>query len=127
MDVLRIELGTKERQQIDDFLIGYQFKSILNPLIALISDREAIAVVVTAYVVFRYGDDALQYLKTEAYDDLQELYRDFMNIARDLPPVRTGVSIVDTIQEIIDVTPAQPNAYWNQPDYDPSMWRGRTR
>ena len=127
VDVLRIELGTKERQQIDDLMIGYQIKSIGTPLVALLSDVSAMSLLFSAYAVYRYGEDALQYLKTEAYDDLSELYRDALNIAKDLPVVRSGVSIVDTIQEILDVTPAQPDAYWNQPGYDPSMWGGRTR
>lgn len=128
-DVLRIEMGTKERQQLDDFLIGYQIKSIGTPLVALLSDVSAMSLLFSAYAVYRYGDDALQYLKTEAYDDLAELYRDALNIARDLPVIRTGVSIVETIQEIVDLTPAQPEgAYWTQEGYDPSMWGGgRTR
>ena len=129
VDVLRIEMGTKERAQIDDFLIGYQFKSIGTPLVALLSDVSAMSLLFSAYAVYRYGDDALQYLKTEAYDDLAELYRDALNIARDLPVVRSGVSIVETIQQIVDLTPAQPEGvFWNEEGYDPSMWGGgRTR
>ncbi len=129
VDVLRIELGTKERQQIDDLMIGYQIKSIGTPLVALLSDISAMSLLFTAYATWKYGDDALQYLKNEAYDDLAELYRDFMNIALNLPPVRAGVSILETIQEIADLTPAQPEgAYWTQEGYDPSMWGGgRTR
>ena len=127
VDVLRIEMGTKERQQLDDFLVGYQIKSIGTPLVALLSDVSAMSLLLSAYVTYKYGDDALQYLRDDAYDDLSELYRDFMNIVRNVPVVRSGVNIVETIQEIVDLTPAQPDAYWNQPDYDPSMWGGRTR
>ena len=108
VDVLRIELGTKERQQLDDFLVGYQIKSIGTPLVALLSDVSAMSLLLSAYVTWRYGDDALQYLRDDAYDDLSELYRDFMNIVRNVPVVRTGVNIVETIQEIVDLTPAQP-------------------
>jgi len=127
-DTIRIELGTKERSQLDDFLIGYQVKSIGTPLVALLSDVSAMSLLFSAYAVYRYGDDALEYLKNDAYEDLTELYRDFMNIAQNLPVVRSGVSIVETIQEIADLTPAQPDAYWNQEGYDPSMWGGgRTR
>lgn len=127
MDVLRIELGTKERQQIDDFMIGYQINKIATPLVALLSDVSAMSVLVTAYAVYKYGDDALDYFKNEAYDNLEELYKDFRNVVKGLPVIRQGVGFVDTIQEIFDLTPAQPNAYWNQPGYDPSMQGGRTR
>ncbi len=127
-DTIRIELGTKERSQLDDFLIGYQVKSIGTPLVALLSDVSAMSLLFTAYASWKYGDDALQYLKEEAYDDLSELYRDFMNIAKNLPVVRSGFSIIETIQEIADLTPSQPDAYWNQEGYNPSMWgEGRSR
>ena len=127
VDVLRIELGTKERQQIDDLMIGYQVKSIGTPVVALLSDVSAMSLLLSAYVTYKYGDVALQYLRDDAYEDLSELYRDYMNIVRNVPAVRTGINIVETIQEIVDLTPAQPDAYWNQPGYDPSMWGGRTR
>ena len=127
IDVLRIELGTKERQMLDDALIGYQVKSIGTPLVALLSDVSAMSLLITAYAVYKYGDDALNYFRDEAYEDLQDLYKDFMNVAKGLPVIRQGVGFVDTIQEIFDFTPAQPNAYWNQPGYDPSMQGGRTR
>tara|TARA_R110002072_G_scaffold17063_1_gene65511 strand:- start:178 stop:585 length:408 start_codon:yes stop_codon:yes gene_type:complete len=127
IDVLRIEMGTKERQMFEDALIGYQVKSIGTPLVALLSDVSAMSLLITAYAVYKYGDDALEYFRNEAYEDLQDLYKDFMNAAKGLPVVRQGVGFVDTVQEIFDFTPAQPNAYWNQPDYDPSMQGGRTR
>jgi len=127
VDVLRIEMGTKERSQLDDFLIGYQVKSVGTPLVALLSDVSAMSLLFSAYAVYRYGDDALDYLKNEAYEDASELYRDFITISKTLPVIRQGIGFVDTIQEIFDLTPAQPNAYWNQPDYDPSMQGGRTR
>ena len=128
VDVLRVELGTKERQLLDDALIGYQVKSIGTPLVALLSDVSAMSLLISAYAVFKYGDDALEYFKNEAYDDLSELYKDFMNVAKGLPVIRQGVGFVDTIQDIFDLTPAQPEgAYWTQPDYDPAMQGGRTR
>ena len=127
IDVLRIEMGTKERQMFEDALIGYQVKSIGTPLVALLSDVSAMSLLITAYAVFKYGDDALNYFRDEAYEDLQDLYKDFMNVAKGLPVIRQGVGFVDTIQEIFDLTPAQPDAYWNQPGYDPSMQGGRTR
>ena len=127
IDVLRIEMGTKERQMFEDALIGYQVKSIGTPLVALLSDVSAMSLLITAYAVYKYGDDALNYFRDEAYEDLQDLYKDFMNVAKGLPVIRQGVGFVDTIQEIFDFTPAQPNAYWNQPGYDPSMQGGRTR
>ena len=127
IDVIRIEMGTKERQLLDDALLGYQVKSIGTPLVALISDVSAMSLLISAYAVYRYGDDALDYFKNEAYDDLSELYKDFMNVAKGLPVIRQGIDLASTIEEIFDFTPAQPNAYWNQPDYDPSMQGGRTR
>tara|TARA_R110002020_G_scaffold394599_1_gene604602 strand:- start:197 stop:604 length:408 start_codon:yes stop_codon:yes gene_type:complete len=127
IDVLRIEMGTKERQMFEDALIGYQIKSIGTPLVALLSDVSAMSLLITAYAVYKYGDDALNYFRDEAYEDLQDLYKDFMNVAKGLPIIRQGVGFVDTIQEIFDFTPAQPDAYWNQPSYDPSMQGGRTR
>tara|TARA_R110002073_G_scaffold16875_2_gene64345 strand:+ start:1336 stop:1743 length:408 start_codon:yes stop_codon:yes gene_type:complete len=127
IDVLRIEMGTKERQMFEDALIGYQVKSIGTPLVALLSDVSAMSLLITAYAVYKYGDDALNYFRDEAYEDLQDLYKDFMNVAKGLPIIRQGVGFVDTIQEIFDFTPAQPDAYWNQPGYDPSMQGGRTR
>ena len=127
IDVLRIEMGTKERQMFEDALIGYQIKSIGTPLVALLSDVSAMSLLITAYAVYKYGDDALNYFRDEAYEDLQDLYKDFMNVAKGLPVIRQGVGFVDTIQEIFDFTPAQPDAYWNQPSYDPSMQGGRTR
>lgn len=128
IDVLRIEMGTKERQMFEDALIGYQVKSIGTPLVALLSDVSAMSLLITAYAVYKYGDDALNYFRDEAYEDLQDLYKDFMNVAKGLPVIRQGVGFVDTIQEIFDVTPAQPEgAYWTQPDYDPAMQGGRTR
>jgi len=127
IDVLRIEMGTKERQMFEDALIGYQVKSIGTPLVALLSDVSAMSLLITAYAVYKYGDDALNYFRDEAYEDLQDLYKDFMNVAKGLPVIRQGVGFVDTIQEIFDFTPAQPDAYWNQPGYDPSMQGGRTR
>ena len=111
----------------DDALIGYQVKSIGTPLVALLSDVSAMSLLISAYAVYKYGDDALDYFKNEAYEDLSELYKDFMNVAKGLPVIRQGVGFVDTIQEIFDFTPAQPDAYWNQPGYDPSMQGGRTR
>lgn len=127
IDVLRIELGQKERQMFDDALIGYQVKSIGTPLVALLSDVSAMSFLISAYAVYKYGDDALDYFKNEAYEDLSELYKDFMTVVKGLPVIRQGVNFADTIQEIFDLTPAQPDAYWNQPGYDPSMQGGRTR
>ena len=126
-DVIRIELGTKERQLLDDALIGYQVKSIGTPIVALLSDVSAMSLLISAYAVYKYGDDALDYFKNEAYEDLSELYKDFMNVAKGLPVIRQSLGFVDTIQEIFDLTPAQPDAYWNQPGYDPTMQGGRTR
>lgn len=127
-DVLRIELGTKERQQLDDLMIGYQIKSIGTPLVALLSDVSAMSLLFSVYAVYRYGDDALQYLKTEAYDDLAELYRDALNIARDLPVIRQGIAITDLIEQFV-MSPSEAGTYddrwWtNTPS---SQWGGRTR
>lgn len=130
VDVLRIELGTKERQQIDDLMIGYQIKSIGTPLVALLSDVSAMSLLITAYAVYKYGDDAMDYFKNEAYEDLSELYKDFMNVAKGLPVIRQGIAISDVIEQIF-TSPFQAGSYddryWTQPGYNPSMQGGRTR
>jgi len=129
-DVLRIEFGQKERQQIDDLMIGYQFKSIGTPVVALLSDVSAMSLLISAYAVYKYGDDALDYFKNEAYDDLAELYKDFMNVAKGLPVIRQGIAISDIISQFTQ-TPFEAGSfddrYWTQPGYDPSMQSGRTR
>ena len=129
----RITFGKKERMQLDSAIAAFSFNKISNPIVALISDVSAMTLLLTTYAVYKYGDDALQYFRNEAYEDITDLFNDFNNVVKGLPIIREGISIVDDIGGVInavqDLTPAQPQgAFWNDPNYDPSMWgEGRTR
>ena len=111
-------------------MIGYQIKSIGTPLVALLSDVSAMSLLVTAYAVYKYGDDAINYFKNEAYEDLQDLYKDFMTVTKGLPVIRQGIAIADLLQQF-GLTPSEAGVYddryWNQPGYNPSMQGDRTR
>ena len=106
------------------------FNKISTPLVSLISDVSAMSLIITAYAVYKYGDEALDYFKNEAYEDLSELYKDFMNAAKTLPVIRQGILIGQVIEQFFE-TPYEAgnynDRYWTQSGYNPSMQGGRTR
>ena len=111
VDVIRVELGTKERQLLDDALIGYQVKSIGTPLVALLSDVSAMSLLITSYIVYRHGPEALVYFKNEAYEDLGELYQDAINAAKGLPVIKQTIGVTSFISDLFGIPSDVYQAY----------------
>jgi hypothetical protein len=84
---LRISLSGVERQALEDFIVANNINKVGTPLVALISDVSAMAFLITAYSVYRYGDDALDYFQ-EQYNNLGMLYKDFILVSKGLPVIR---------------------------------------
>jgi hypothetical protein len=99
VDALRIELGTKERQQFDDALLAYQFNKIGTPLVALVSDISAMTAITSAYLVYRYGGDALELLE-DSYDNTGALLKSALRVTKLLPPLQTGVDLFRIYQNL---------------------------
>ncbi len=83
----RISLSGVERQALEDFVFANNINKVGTPLVALISDVSAMAFLITAYSVYRYGDDALDYFQ-EQYNNLGMLYKDFILVSKGLPVIR---------------------------------------
>ena len=131
VEVIRFELGNKERQLIEDGLIAYQINKIGTPLVALLSDVSALTFLATSWAVWKYGEDALEYFKNEAYEDVQELGKDLSNIIKALPVIKQGIDFTEwygSFRESSGSSRATSDAWWANLDPEiVAQMAGRTR
>ena len=87
VEVLRFELGTKERQLLGDAITAYQVNKISTPIVALLSDVSALSALTLGYLFWRYDRaDVLAFMKT-TYTDLADLVTDTLTFTRNNLPV----------------------------------------
>lgn len=98
---LRISLSGVERQALEDLVFANNINKVSTPLVALISDISAMSFLVTAYAVYKYGDDAMNYF-AEQYDNLGLLYKDFILISKNLPVIKEGLFAFDLLDKLFN-------------------------
>jgi len=89
----RITFGQKERDLIESTMTAYSFNRVSTPLVALLSDVSAMTTITTAYLVYKYGPDALQYMKQDAYEDVTGLFSDAASAIASLPVISQTISL----------------------------------
>ena len=96
----RITFGQKERDLIESTMTAYSFNKVSTPLVALLSDVSAMTTIVTAYLVYKYGPDALQYMKKDAYEDVTGLVDDAASAIASLPVISQTLGIAGFISNL---------------------------
>ena len=75
----RISLSGLERKALEDYMFASTINKVSTPLVALLSDVSAMALLTSLYLSYRYGDPAIELLK-DKYESAEELYKDVRNI-----------------------------------------------
>tara|TARA_R110002110_G_scaffold298496_1_gene512878 strand:+ start:71 stop:496 length:426 start_codon:yes stop_codon:yes gene_type:complete len=96
----RITFGQKERDLIESTMTAYSFNRVTTPVVALLSDVSAMTTIVTAYLVYKYGPDALQYMKQDAYEDVTGLLDDAASAIAGLPVISQTLDIAGFVANL---------------------------
>tara|TARA_R110002012_G_scaffold321906_1_gene552167 strand:+ start:2124 stop:2471 length:348 start_codon:yes stop_codon:yes gene_type:complete len=75
----RISLSGVERKALDDLVFANTINKVSTPLVALLSDVSAMALLTSFYLSYKYGNPAIELMK-DKYDSAEELYKDVRNI-----------------------------------------------
>ena len=110
----RITLGTFERERVDTLITALTFNKVSTPLVALLSDVSAMTTIVSAYLVYKYGPDALQYLKQDAYEDVTGLASDALSAVANLPVISQTLGVADFIGNLAGGQLSEENYGWLQ-------------
>tara|TARA_R110000772_G_scaffold267707_1_gene392274 strand:+ start:2902 stop:3309 length:408 start_codon:yes stop_codon:yes gene_type:complete len=110
----RITLGTFERERVDTLISALTFNKVSTPLVALLSDVSAMTTIVSAYLVYKYGPDALQYLKQDAYEDVTGLASDALSAVASLPVISQTLGVADFIGNLAGGQLSEENYGWLQ-------------
>ena len=94
---IRFTLGTFERERVDTLISALAFNRVSTPLVALLSDISAMTTITTAYLVYKYGPDALQYMKQDSYEDVTGLASDALSVIASLPVISQTLGVADFI------------------------------
>jgi hypothetical protein len=82
----RVSLSGVERKALEDLVFANTINKVSTPLVALLSDVSAMAIVTSLYLSYRYGEPAVELMK-DTYGDAAELYKDVMNIISTVKPI----------------------------------------
>jgi len=71
----RISFGKWERERVDTFITSLSINQVSEPIVEIIKDVSAMSILVSLYLGFRYGQDAVDML-ADSYDDVSQLLND---------------------------------------------------
>lgn len=94
----RISLSGVERKALEDYMFANTINKVGNPLVALLSDVSAMALLTGWYLAYKFGDQALEAMK-DKYESAEELYKDFKMISTSYAPVRGVQDFVELAQD----------------------------
>ena len=71
----RISFGKWERDRVDTLITSLSINQVSEPIVEIIKDVSAMSILVSLYLGFRYGQDAVDML-ADSYDDVSQLFND---------------------------------------------------
>ena len=71
----RITFGKWERDRVDTLITSLSINQVSEPVVEIIKDVSAMSILVSLYLGFRYGQDAVD-MMADSYDDVSQLLND---------------------------------------------------
>ena len=71
----RITFGKWERDRVDTLITSLSINQVSEPIVEIIKDVSAMSILVSLYLGFRYGQDAVD-MMADSYDDVSQLFND---------------------------------------------------
>ncbi len=95
----RVSLSGVERKALEDLVFANTINKVSTPLVALLSDVSAMALLTSFYLSYKYGDTAIELMK-DKYKSAEELYKDVRNIIATSTPIRGVKANLDLADEL---------------------------
>ncbi len=95
----RVSLSGIERKALEDLVFANTINKVSTPLVALLSDVSAMALLTGLYLSWKYGDPALEKMK-DKYESAEELYKDAKMIISSSIPLRGIKANLDFAEEV---------------------------
>jgi hypothetical protein len=93
----RVSLSGVERKALEDLVFANTINKVSTPLVALLSDVSAMALLTAAYLGYRYGEGAVEKMK-DKYESAEELYKDVSLIVKSSTPKFAQKGIQDFVE-----------------------------
>ena len=111
----RITFGKWERDRVDTLITSLSINQVSEPIVEIIKDVSAMSILVSLYLGFRYGQDAVDML-ANSYDDVSQLFNDTRAINKSFfvagqVPI-PGVGNLNNIFSLLDaILPGDANPF----------------
>ena len=111
----RITFGKWERDRVDTLITSLSINQVSEPIVEIIKDVSAMSILVSLYLGFRYGQDAVDML-ADSYDDVSQLFNDTRAINKSFfvagqVPI-PGVGNLNNIFSLLDaILPGDANPF----------------
>ena len=117
----RITFGKWERDRVDTLITSLSINQVSEPIVEIIKDVSAMSILVSLYLGFRYGQDAVDMLAS-SYDDVSQLLNDTKAINKSFFVVGQApipfVGNLNTVFSLLDaILPGDNNPF----DYDETL------
>ena len=111
----RITFGKWERDRVDTLITSLSINQVSEPIVEIIKDVSAMSILVSLYLGFRYGQDAVD-MMADSYDDVSQLFNDTRAINKSFfvagqVPI-PGVGNLNNIFSLLDaILPGDANPF----------------